>query len=102
MTDYRHDDHAHQHTNPDAQTVTHLPGYWPPTPMPAGHRRSTMDVAPQLMNRVDERRTMAERVLEMVMRVVVIITCVIVVYTIVKGYLFLDRLGDALGQLNRG
>ena len=76
----------------DATEVHHVPGYWPPTPMVRGHRRTA---AAEVLQ-VQTERSWPERILETVKNVVVIITCVIVVYSILKAYVAIENLRDAL------
>jgi hypothetical protein len=50
---------------------------------------------------VVEGRSDWERALDAVKNVVVIVTCLAILYTLYKGYQAVDALGDALSELGR-
>lgn len=78
----------HRAGDQDATQVHHVPGYWPPRPNTPAPQVMTIDC--------DCDRSMLERLLEVGMRVVVIITCVIVVIAILDVYTALGNLRDSL------
>lgn len=95
--------------DPDATQVHHVPGYWPPAEMARGHRRlpnqqppAAADPVSYTLETVAGGRSTLERVLEVAMRVIVIITCLVILYVIWRGYLALSALGDAVQQIQDG
>lgn len=95
------------YSDPDLTQVHHVPGYWPPAEMARGHRRlpnqqPPADPAAAALQAVAVERSTLERVLEVAMRVIVIITCLVILYVIWRGYLALSALGDAVQQIQDG
>jgi hypothetical protein len=92
--------------DPDATQVHHLPGYWPPAEMARGHRRlprqNDTPPAPAAPAPYHYERSLPEIMLEVVMRVIVIITCLVILFVIWRGYVALSALGDSLQQLQDG